>query len=142
VPQAVLAQADLKAPIRIEVPSLQRALVARQVTVIPVADARTHTTRIRLDLPQVTALMPGQYARATLVTGRARALAIPQAAVLRRSEVTAVYVLDTGGRAQLRQVRLGEPAGNGLVEVLAGLNAGERVAIEPVRAGIEAGRGP
>ncbi len=141
VPQAVLAQANLKAPIRIEVPALKRALVAKQVTVIPVADARTHTTRIRLDLPEASALMPGQYARATLVTGRARALAVPQAAVLRRSEVTAVYVLDAGGGAQLRQVRLGEPAGNGLVEVLAGLNAGERIATEPVRAGIEAGRG-
>jgi RND family efflux transporter MFP subunit len=142
VPQAVLAQANLQAPVRIEVPTLKRALVAKLVTVIPVADARTHTTRIRLDLPEGSALMPGQYARATLVTGRARALAVPQAAVLRRSEVTAVYVLDASGRAQLRQVRLGEPAGNGLVEVLAGLNAGERVAIEPVRAGIEASRAP
>jgi RND family efflux transporter MFP subunit len=137
VSQAVLAQANLKAPIRIEVATLQRPLVARQVTVIPVADTRTHTTRIRLDLPEAAGLMPGQYARASIVTGRARALAIPQAAVLRRSEVTAVYVLDAKGRTQLRQVRLGESAGNGLVEVLAGLTAGERVAIEPVRAGIE-----
>ena len=97
VPQAVLAQANLKAPIRIEVPTLGRVLIAKQVTVIPVADTRTHTTRVRLDLPEASALLPGQYARATFVTGRARALAIPQSAVLRRSEVTAVYVLDAGG---------------------------------------------
>jgi hypothetical protein len=37
-------------------------------------------------------------------------------------------------------VRLGESAGEGLVEVLAGLSAGERVATEPVRAGIESGK--
>jgi RND family efflux transporter MFP subunit len=141
VPQSVLARADLGAPIAVDVPTLGRELVARRVTVIPMADARTHTTPVRLDLPESSGLLPGQYARAKFVTGRARALAVPQAAVLRRSEVTAVYVLDADGRAQLRQVRLGEPAGNGLVEVLAGLKAGERVALEPVRAGIEASGG-
>jgi hypothetical protein len=122
------------------VPTRKGTLVARRVTVIPVADARTHTTRIRLDLPEGSGLMPGQYARASIVTGRMRALAIPQAAVLKRSEVTAVYVIDAQDRVQLRQVRLGEAAGEGLVEVLAGLVAGERVALEPVRAGIEAAK--
>ena len=140
VPQAVLVSANLAAPVRIEVPAQKRALVARRVTVIPVADAHTHTTKIRLDLPEASGLMPGQYARALIVTGRARALTMPLAAVLKRSEVTAVYVIDAQSRVQLRQVRLGESAGEGLVEVLAGLNAGERVALEPVRAGIEASK--
>ncbi len=54
--------------------------------------------------------------------------------------MTAVYVIDAQDRVQLRQVRLGESAGEGLVEVLAGLAAGERVATEPVRAGIEAAK--
>ena len=140
VPQAVLAVANLSAPVRIEVPTLKRSLVAKRVTVIPVAETRTHTTRIRLDLPETAGLMPGQYAQVSIVTGRARALAIPQSAVLKRSEVTAVYVVDPNGRVQLRQVRLGESAGDGLVEVLAGLAAGEKVSLEPVRAGIEASK--
>jgi RND family efflux transporter MFP subunit len=140
LPQAVLAVANLAGPVRIEIPTLKRSIVAKRATIIPVADTRTHTTRIRLDLPETAGLMPGQYAQVSIVTGRSRALAIPQAAVLKRSEVTAVYVVDPEGRAQLRQVRLGEPAGDGLVEVLAGLTAGERVALEPVRAGIEASK--
>ena len=138
LPQAVLAAARLDAPVRIVLPTIGRELTARQVTVIPVADTRTHTTRVRLDLPEAAGLLPGQYARAMIATGRVRALTIPEGAVLRRSEVTAVYVLDAQGRAQLRQVRIGEPVGDGQVEVLAGLNAGERVALDPVRAGIEA----
>jgi RND family efflux transporter MFP subunit len=138
LPQAVLARADLAAPVRVDVPSVSVALAPRRITVLPVADARTHTTQIRLDLPPTSGVLPGQYARASIVTGHADALTIPASAVLRRSEVTAVYVVDARGRAQLRQVRLGEPAGDGEVEVLAGLNAGERVAREPVRAGIEA----
>jgi len=140
LPQAVLAQARLDAPVTVEIPTLERTLIARTVTVVPIADTRTHTTHVRLALPEAAGLLPGQYARVLFVTGHTRALAIPSIAVLRRSEVTAVYVLDSAGSAQLRQVRLGEPAGAGLVEVLAGLMPGERVSLEPVRAGIEASR--
>ena len=141
LPQAVLAQVKLDAPVAVEVPTLERSFASERVTVIPVADTRTHTTQVRLDLPEARGLLPGQYARALFVTGHARALAIPAAAVLRRSELTAVYVLDRSGGAHLRQVRLGEAAGEGMVEVLAGLLPGERVSLEPVRSGIEASSG-
>jgi len=130
-----------QAAIMVEIPTLSRTLVARGVTVVPVADARTHTTRVRLALPDSAGLLPGQYARAMFVTGRTHTISIPSSAVLRRSEVTAVYVLDASGAARLRQVRRGEPTGDGLVEVLAGLVPGERIALEPVRAGIEASSG-
>ncbi|HEX7328220.1 MAG TPA: efflux RND transporter periplasmic adaptor subunit [Casimicrobiaceae bacterium] len=137
--QAVLARADLgAAAIAIEIPSLSRSLAPTHVTVIPVADVNTHTSQVRLDLPESAGLMPGQYARAGFVIGRVRALVVPEAAVLRRGEVTAVYVIGANGLAQLRQVRLGESAGGGMVEVVAGLEAGERVSLEPVRSGIEA----
>jgi membrane fusion protein, multidrug efflux system len=140
LPQALLIHADLAAPVQVTIPSLDRTLAARRVTLIPVADARTHTTQIRLDLPDATGLMPGQYARASIVTGHAKAVTIPASAVLRRSEVTAVYVIDASGKAQLRQIRVGENVSNDEIEVLAGLDPGERVAREPVRAGIEASR--
>jgi RND family efflux transporter MFP subunit len=141
LPQAVLALARFDAPITVEIPTLARMLTPRSVSVLPVADTRTHTTRVRLALPDVTGLLPGQYARATFVTGGEHALSIPTSAVLRRSEVTAVYVLDASGTPRLRQVRLGETSGDGRVEVLAGLVRGERIALEPVRAGIEARNG-
>jgi hypothetical protein len=55
---------------------------------------------------------------------------------MRRGEVTAVYVLDDKGGASLRQVRVGEAVSVGELEVLAGLNAGERVSLAPVKTGI------
>jgi multidrug efflux pump subunit AcrA (membrane-fusion protein) len=57
-------------------------------------------------------------------------------AVLRRSEVTAVYVVDDQGFPRLRQVRLGTVSDEHAIEVLAGLKAGERVALDPVKAGM------
>jgi len=123
-------------PAQVEFPALKRVVATTQITLIPLADSRTHSSRLRLELGEVAGLLPGQFARAYFATGVTRKLVIPEAAVLRRSEVSAVYVLAAGGQPQLRQVRLGETAGDGWVEVLAGLREGERIAQQPVRAGL------
>ena len=60
--------------------------------------------------------------------------------MLQRGEATLVYVRDERGALQLRQVRLGAASDERSIEVLSGLRPGERVAIEPVKAGIEGGR--
>ena len=133
-------QAGAKA--RIVVPSLGRWVDVRAVTVVPSADPRTHTTQVRLELPpDVAGLVPGVFARAHFVTGRAPRLMVPREAVLRRSEVTAVYAVDEKGVATLRQVRLGEAADAAGVEILAGLRPGEKVALDPVKAGLATGSG-
>ena len=136
VPQTALPRLKLTEPVRVEIASLGKSITATKVTVIPVADARAHTTRIRLDLPAAEGVLPGQFARARFVTGGVRVLAVPATALLRRGEVTAVYVVDGEGRAQLRQVRAGEEVGDGFVEILSGLSAGERIATNPVQAGM------
>ena len=111
--------------------------VAKAVTLLPAADARTHTTRVRLDLPEDSRdVYPGMFARAHFSVGRTKKLLVPAQAIVRRSEVTAAYVVDAKGGLALRQIRLGEPVADGMVEVLAGLSAGETVALEPVKAGM------
>ena len=105
--------------------------------VLPIADARTHSTQVRVYLPANEAgIYPGMFVRAHFVVGKADKLVIPASAVLRRSEVVAVYVVNEKGSVALRQVRLGDAVIDGAVEVLAGLNPGEKVALDPVKAGI------
>ena len=142
VPQAQVAAIQAGARARVEVPSTGRWIEVKQMTVVPSADPRTHTTRVRLELPEedLRGIYPGVYARAHFTVGRATRLLAPRAAILQRSEVTAVQVVDERGAPQLRQVRLGSAGDDRSVEVLAGLRAGERVALEPVRAGIGAAR--
>ena len=137
VPSAQVPAIQSGARARIEVPSLGRWVEVKSITVVPSADPRTHTTQVRLELPaDAKGLLPGVFARAYFVTGRAPRLMVPREAVLRRSEVTAVYVVDAQGQPRLRQVRLGTASDGKSVEVLAGLKAGERVALEPVKAGM------
>ena len=134
--QATLTRVKLDVPVRIDLTATGKGVTATKLTVIPLADTRTHTTQVRLDLPATEGVLPGQFARAHFVTGTVRALAVPATALLRRGEVTAVYVIDAQGRPQLRQVRTGEVVADGQVEILAGLAGGERIAQNPVQAGM------
>ena len=137
VPQAQVAAIQASGKARIEVPSLGRWLDVRQLTVVPSADPRTHTTRVRLELPEdARGVYPGVFARAHFTIGRAPRLLAPREAVFQRSELTGVYVIDDTGAARLRQIRLGTAGDERSVEVLAGLKPGERVALEPVKAGM------
>jgi RND family efflux transporter MFP subunit len=137
IPQFVLPRTARVERAEVEVPSLQRRIKASRVTVLPSADPRLLSTQVRAELPADTpaAVVPGTAAKVLVPIGRSQKLVVPAAAVFRRSELTAVYVLVNGTR-QLRQVRIGDRVSDDAVEVLAGLSAGERVALDPL-----AGRG-
>ncbi|MBU3737458.1 MAG: efflux RND transporter periplasmic adaptor subunit [Rhodoferax sp.] len=117
---------------------------AAQVQLLPTVDAATHTIPLRLTLPPgLPGVAPGMFARVwlplpeTSAAGGAAAardgasrLYVPASSVLRRAELTAVYVIDAQGKPLLRQIRLGRPAGD-QVEVLSGLRPGEQIAADP-----------
>jgi RND family efflux transporter MFP subunit len=137
VPQYKLAEIGAHPEVMVEVPTLNRFIKAASTKVQPLADARTHGTEVRVYLPANEAgIYPGMYVRAHFVVGKIKKLMVPASAVLRRSEVVAVYVVDEKGGVKLRQVRLGETSTDGGVEVLAGLSPGEKVALDPIKAGM------
>lgn len=139
LPQGKLASIGVRGKIEamVEAPSLNRWIKPTSATLHPVADTRTHSTKVRMNLPKnVAGIYPGMFMRVHFVIGKINKLVIPFSAVLRRGEVTAVYVVDENGAVKLRQIRLGDATLDGAVEVLAGLNQGEKVALDPVKAGI------
>ncbi len=104
---------------------------------LPGADPVSQTIEWRLDLPAAAspAVTVGQQVRVRFAAGQTQRLVVPSAAVLHRGELTAVYVAADKGFA-LKAVRLGADHGNQGVEVLAGLMSGDRVAVDPVKAGL------
>ena len=135
VPQTVVARLAPAPAVRLELPGLpeqRRWPLPGKVQLLPTVDAATHTAQIRVDLPPATDLAPGMFARVwlPLPANGAQRLFVPASAVVRRAELTGVYVIGQGGRPLLRQVRLGAARGD-TVEILAGVAAGERVALDP-----------
>jgi membrane fusion protein, multidrug efflux system len=144
VPQALLAtvSAQPKA-VRYELPGVAgytTPQVPQQVQVLPTVDPVTHTGQIRLSLPAGTeGLAPGLFARVWLPgasTGQAGVarLFLPSTAIVRRAEMTGVYVVNAQGKPSLRQVRLGQTQGD-RVEILSGLRQDDQVAAEPASVG-------
>ncbi|MDX2412317.1 MAG: efflux RND transporter periplasmic adaptor subunit [Woeseiaceae bacterium] len=109
---------------------------ATAVTIFPYAHSASKTFRVRLELPEGQfSLYPGMFVKVAFVTGASRRLLVPTTALLRRSEVTGVYVIDDEQHVRMRQVRVGGTFDQ-RTEVLAGLREGERVAANPVDADI------
>jgi RND family efflux transporter MFP subunit len=104
---------------------------------VPSADPVSQTVEWRLELTaeSAKALLPGQQVRVRFAGAQVSRLLAPVGSVLRRGELTAVYVVSGKGFA-LRTVRLGASHGAQGVEILAGLAEGERIALDPVQSGM------
>ena len=137
IPQYQLPQMRKVKQARIEFPDLGQWVDAKAVSLLPTADVATHVSQVRVALPaNLKDVIPGMFARVHFVIGRAQRLTVPAASVVRRGEVAAVYVQSEQGTVSLRQLRLGEMSAGGEIEVLAGLTSGERVVLDPIKAGI------
>lgn len=136
VPQSAAGRLGDAGAVRLDVAGLpveRQPVRATRMQVLPTADPATHTVEVRLDLPAgLQGVTPGMFVRVWLPTSAAGAgrLYVPKRALVRRAELDGVYVIGGDGKAALRQVRLGQTVG-AEVEVLAGLSAGERVALDP-----------
>lgn len=109
-----------------------------KITVFPIADRASNTFKVRLDLPEgIVGLFPGMFVKTSLVTGEKQLLMVPEQSVVYRSEVTAIYVIADDGTVNFRHVRLGSKS-NTSQAVLSGLSEGEKVALDPIEAGIVA----
>jgi RND family efflux transporter MFP subunit len=105
-------------------------LKGKVTQIVPAADPGSRSFLVKVELPADTRLRSGLFGRAQFSRGQRSSLLIPQTAVIDRGQLQGVYVLDQNKIANLRYVTLGKDAGVG-VEVLAGLQEGERLVTKP-----------
>jgi RND family efflux transporter MFP subunit len=93
-------------------------------------DTSTRTMQVEIDVPNPNFhLQPGMYADVQLsANSRPNALTVPIQAIQRGESKTTVLVLDAQNRVQTRDVQVGVESSNN-VEILGGLNEGERVIV-------------
>lgn len=106
--------------------------------IIPSADPVSQTSEWRWDLPakETNGLVPGQPLRVRFegsAPSEGSAIMVPSQAIVRRGEMTGVYVVQGKGFA-LRAIRTGKQRSGDRQEVVAGLRAGDVIALDPVKA--------
>jgi Cu(I)/Ag(I) efflux system membrane fusion protein len=99
--------------------------------IYPTVNPETRTAKVRIELSNVQALLkPAMYARVEFAASenKAKVLAVPNSAVLDSGTRQMVLVELGAGRFEPRVVKLGM-RGDGYVEVLEGVKAGEAVVV-------------
>ncbi|MCK6545200.1 efflux RND transporter periplasmic adaptor subunit [Myxococcota bacterium] len=96
--------------------------------VVPSLDQITHTNTVRIRLDDAAGLRSGMFGRARFAAGSKScpSVFVPADLVVRRGQLSAIYLLDTKDVVRLRLVREGERRGEE-VEILSGLAEGDRV---------------
>ncbi len=136
VPQSLVGPLREHGEARVILPD-GTSLEATDVRISPAASEGSHTFRTRVTLPEGDhQVFPGTLVKVAFKRGEQDLLRVPASAVVQRSEVTGLYVVHQDHRIELRQVRAGELAPEGQRVILSGLDVGERVALDPIAAGI------
>ncbi len=128
VPSSQASRFEVGARFAVEIEALGVATTGVVRTLVPLADARTRAVLTRLDLEAPPGSLPGMFIRLRLKTDERNVLAVPASAIGRVRQLDFVWIVDEDNRLRRRFVRSGDSVGEGLVEVLSGLSAGDRVA--------------
>lgn len=111
-----------------------KVLESSDLRIPPSADLQTHSFKVLVNLPSGDhSLFPGTLVKIAFVSGETESLLVPASAVAQRGEVNGVYVI-TDKSIDLRLVRLGSLTADNRYPILAGLNAGDRIALDPIAA--------
>jgi RND family efflux transporter MFP subunit len=128
-PEAELARIQVGDEVRLH--DATGAIVAGRVRAVsPGVDASKRTGTVYAELPQPGALKAGAYVEGRVLTDSSPGLVVPAAAVVVRDGYPYVFTVDArSSMAKRLRVRTGERIG-ALVEVLAGLKAGDEVVVQ------------
>jgi RND family efflux transporter MFP subunit len=94
------------------------------------ADSSALSVGAKLTVPPGTAVRSGQFARVAVPGPAVHALQVPAGAIALLGQMERVFVVGEGHRAILRLVKTGVAAGDRM-EIVSGLDAGERVVLNP-----------
>ncbi len=128
VPASMLGRFPLNAEVACRISAQDLDLSGTVRTRVPRADPRTRTVAVKIALDSREALLPGMYGTVVVEDEQREGLSVPVDAIERIRQLDAVRVLDDDKRLNRRFVRTGQNLG-GQVEILAGLEAGEKIAL-------------
>jgi RND family efflux transporter MFP subunit len=136
VDESKLASVRVGQAVEAVIEASDRKVNARVTEIVPSVDSASRSYIVKLDLPSMPQLRTGMFGRAIFPMGMEKVVAIPVAALMDRGQLQSVFVVEDGV-AHTRLVTTGRRTKDG-VEVLSGLNAGEKVVL-PLPPGLQDG---
>ena len=130
LPDSLAAGLAPGARLAVEIPSRGAAFDGELTELSSAADPGAHTVLAKVRVPAGVTARSGEFARVRIAGAPVAALMVPASAVATVGQLQRVFVARGDGRAGLRLVRAGAARGE-RVEILSGLEDGERVVVAP-----------
>ena len=139
VEDSMLGRIRLGTPSQISIDAVGPQEFSRRVTeIVPASDPGSRSSTVKIDLLDVkgssgsqAVLRSGLYGKARFSIGRKQILQVPLKAILQRGQLVSVFVVDSSQILHLRLIKTGKQYGDQL-EVLSGLNDGDRIVVEGI----------
>ena len=130
IPESIAPQIHVGGSIKVHVQALNTDYQGKVARFADSLDPQTRTMETEVDFQnQAGKLMPGMFCEAYFIHNKKpQVLTVPLEAVNRTGNETTVLVLDSNNIVNVRSIKLGQEGSN-YIEVLSGLNEGERVIV-------------
>jgi membrane fusion protein, multidrug efflux system len=132
IPERFVPMAKLGLPIDLTIDARPDVTFHGAVTrIAPALDDTSRTLLVEAEVPNPDGILkPGYFAHVTIDLGHARALFIPNSAVLRYAGVARVFIFKDGA-VRSREITTGSMEGD-QIEIISGLKPGDKVVISDV----------
>lgn len=130
VPDSLAAGLVRGVPLTVELPAAKLTFTGALAELSSAADSQARSVLAKISVPAGTVVRSGEFARVRVPGAAVSALLIPAAALSPLGQMERVFVVGVNSRVVLRLVKSGAVQGD-RVDILSGLDAGERVVVNP-----------
>ncbi|MCA9025368.1 MAG: efflux RND transporter periplasmic adaptor subunit [Planctomycetaceae bacterium] len=127
VREALALKLEPGAEVVVHIDALDRDFTGKVAQRVPQAEAASRSFLVKVDLPAADGLFEGMFGRLKIPVGTRRHLCLPTAAIREIGQLQFVDVIRPDDTLERRFIKTGRQGIPGKIEVLSGVEAGERV---------------
>jgi RND family efflux transporter MFP subunit len=114
--------------VMVSVQALNKNIQGHITQIVPSGDPTTHSYLVKASLGKDPELKVGMFANVQFATGKTQGIMIPHSAIVMRSDIPGVYMVESDNSVHFRMIRTGRVWGD-RTEVLSGLSVGEHIVV-------------
>ncbi len=131
VPETSISQIQPQQKVQIISQYNSQPLIGTVREIDPIIDRQSRQATVNIDLPSQVPLKPGMFLRATISTATAQGKTVPVKALLPQADGSAIaFVMQEDNTVKAQSVEIGEILADETVEVIQGLQTGDRIVVK------------
>ncbi len=131
VPETSISQIQPQQKVQIISQYNSQPLIGTVREIDPIIDRQSRQATVNIDLPSQVPLKPGMFLRATISTATAQGQTVPVKALLPQADGSAIaFVMQEDNTVKAQSVEIGEILADETVEVIQGLQTGDRIVVK------------